>query len=69
MTEHQLRHQDQVVGGHDVFALGVGAFDSKVTALAEAATGLRPAGELLDALADLLAGGFGAREQHLPRLL
>ena len=66
---HLLRHPDKVVGGHDVLAFGGGAFDSLATALAEATSGLRPAGDLLEAFADLLPDGVGAREQDMQRLL
>lgn len=68
-TEDQLRHPDQIVGGHDVLALGMRAVDSEVTALAEASGGPGPAENLLDALADLLTGGVGEREQDMQRLL
>lgn len=68
-NEDQLRHPDQLVGGHDVLALGMGTVDSEVRALAEAAGGLGPAEHLLDVLAALLVDGVGEGKQDLKRLV
>lgn len=62
-------HTDQVQCGDNVLALRVRAFDSAVAALAEAAGSFRPAKDLLDALADFLAGAVRGSEKDMQSFL
>lgn len=53
--ERQASYPDQIANGDDILRRGMPAFDSEVPAFAEAARGLRPAEDLLDLSAALLA--------------
>ncbi len=57
-AEEQFCDPDQVVRGHDLVTLAMGALYAKVSALAATAGGLRRAKDLLDAPADRLAGAI-----------
>jgi len=65
----QFGHPHKIPGGHKVLALGVSPLDAAVAALAQAARGLRPAEDLLDALAYPLADGVRRAEQDVQRHL
>ena len=60
-SERELGHPNQVAGGDDLLASCMGALDTEVPALPEAAGGFAPAEDLLDSSTDLLAEGVRIR--------